>query len=223
MFQKMQEKRELTIRQAISTALHSGETLFCLSRSHSSESYYAVVMNVQQQYIIFRLSEHGTYSGFLSIPTFQVAPGPKLANLIRGYLEGNSWANLSYEDFFALLIIIFGRKKHVNFQIDDLFSIFSESKQGMIFYQVRSYNHGKRIDDNGLESKTNRIFRKLYALGLISSYTQPDQTLLVYVSEAGKRLVDQFSGQYISQFIDDYQNFDWGFVKVPQPKDESNN
>lgn len=211
----MHEKRELTIRQAIALALRPKEELLSLNKSHKSESVYAIIINEQRQYIGFRLSEHGTYSGFLSIPTFQIAPAPKLALAIQNYLAGNSWTNLSYQDFYVLKIITFGKQHQVTFQIDDLFAVFSEQKQGMIFYQVRQYHHNKRIDANGLNELTNQTFRKLFSIGVIASYTQPDNTLSVYVTEAGRRLIDKFSNQYITQFAKDFSEIDGGNIKAP--------
>ena len=126
----MHEERELMIRQAIELAVHSDEELFSLNKAHKSESLYAVVINDQLQYIAFRLSEHGAYSGFLSIPTFQITSVPKLAQAIQDYLAGNSWTSLSYQDFFVLEVIIYSHKHKVSFQIDDLFSAFSDEKQG---------------------------------------------------------------------------------------------
>lgn len=213
----MSSDRELFIKRTIVDNLETGEYIASLSDTRSSESMYAALINDKQQYLTFRISHHSTYSGFLSIPTFVASREDPLEVSLKDYMQKATWINLDYNDFFVLSVIKLSREHGVSFQVDDLYSIFTEETQGMMFYQVRTSHHKRRVKKvlaNGLNESTNQVFRKLYSTALIST-REEDGILRIYISAAGIRLLDLFAKFYIQKFSEDYKNVDWNNIVLP--------
>lgn len=211
----MNEEKELNIKKSIIDSLGDNEYLLSFNKARKSESIYVTLLNNEDRYLTFRTSHHSSYSGFLSIPTFNTSNLINFKNELNDYLSIASWINFSYNDFFILSVIKNSLKHGVKFQIDDLYSIFSEESQGMIFYQIRKSSKKKRVDVNSFDEETNQAFRKLYSTALISSYKNGDQTLSVYISEPALRLLDIFSKNYLQTFIKDNSNINWNNISLP--------
>lgn len=214
----MRSEREIGIAKIIVDHLDSQDRMLCFTSTRHSESDYVTLLNSINQYLTFRISHHEAYSGFLSVPTFVISKSKPLGKILDEYLPKLTWINLDYLDYFILSVIQFSKKHGVVFQIDDLYSIFSDEKQGMVFYQCRSGHSHRRtkiVAANGMNEETNKVFRKLYATSLISS-RKTDDTLSIYISEAGFRMIDYFAPKYINQFSKDYVNLDWNDVSVPK-------
>ncbi len=210
-------RKEIRMKQAIIGSLANDENLICFSKTRNSESAYVTLLNESKRYITFRLSNHEAYSGFLSVPTFVTSKSNPLGTELRSYLDKASWFNIDYGDYFMMAVIKHSRSHKISFQIDDLYSAFSDEKQGMIFYEVMDYHsHRKsKIQVNGLDENVNQVMRKLFATTLISSYKKNNGELLVYLSEAGFRLLDIFSKDYIDKFSSDYENINWDNIQIP--------
>lgn len=209
--------RELKVKQIIINILNDDERLVCLSKTHNSESMYVTLLNESQRYITFRISNHEAYSGFLSVPTFVLSKSNSLGPVIRDYLDKASWFNVDYSSYFMMSVIKHSQSHKISFQIDDLYSAFSDEKQGMVFYEVHNYHsHNKKsITANGLDEDVNQIMRKLYSTSLISSYKKGNGELLIFLSESGFRLLDIFSKNYINKFVSDYENIRWNDINLP--------
>lgn len=209
-------ERELMVRQAVAKVLTAQQRLLAVTRTRKSESLYVCVLNEQRQYVTFRVSFHAAKSGFLSVPTFVTGNPEILEQAVRDYLSKATWLTLTYRDYFVLSVITVSHLHHIRFQIDDLYNIFSDEKEAMIFYQVRDSYKKKHIIVNGLEEATNQVFRKLFASGLIASHQRPGDTPTVYVSEMGMRLLDDFALPFVQRFMTDYAQLDWNNITLPE-------
>lgn len=215
----MSAKREDYVKETVNNILSPTEEILCISKARNSESMYVTLVNDQRQYLPFRVSNHATYSGFLSVPTFTASSD--LADLVQDYVDKSSWISLSYEDYFMIKVIARSRKFGTSIQIDDLYSVFTDEKQGMIFYQVkvkhRKVNRNKisQTNVNAMDEPTNDVLRKLYATNLISSRQTSDGNLVVYVSEAGFNVMHRFDEDYKTRFEEDYLDFNWFDVSLP--------
>lgn len=211
--------KELLFKKAIVDNLSAGERIICLSEARKSKSSYATLLNSNHQYLTFRISHHSTYSGFLSIPTFETSKEKPLEVFLKEYMPIATWIPFDYKDFFVLSVIKLSENHGISFQIDDLYSVFSNELQGMIFYQVRVSHRRQRVRKiaaNVLDDEVNQVFRKLYATSLISSRKDSSDTLRLYISAAGMRLLDLFTNEYIHDFISDYKNMDWENIRLPE-------
>ncbi|KRK95931.1 hypothetical protein FD25_GL002391 [Levilactobacillus acidifarinae DSM 19394] len=215
----MLKKRELYVYQVVVAAMGPQDRFLAVHRTRKSESLYVCLVNQQGKFVTFRISSHAAKSGFLSIPTFAMTHRERLEAQLRLYLPKASWTPLTYADYFVLSVMIFSHRHHVYFQIDDLYGIFTEEKEGMLFYQVRDPYKHKRIVVNGVEETTNRVMRKLFAFGLIASLERSGETPSLYVSEIGMQLLDYYASTYVEQFTQDYQKLDWSNVRVSQEAD----
>lgn len=211
----MFKERDLYVRQVVVAAMGPEERLLSINRTRSSETMYVCLVNQQDLFVTFRVSYHMAGSGFLSIPTFAMSHLEKFEAEIHNYLPKASWTPLTYSDYFMLSVLTYSHVHHILFQIDDLYSIFAEEKEAMIFYQVRESYKKKHIEVNGLSAGTNQVMRKLFAFGLISSHQVKGETPGVYVSAMGMRLLDYYADTYVEQFMQDYQDLDWNRVVLP--------
>ena len=213
----MSEQQELQAKTAIVHAMRPQERLASFYRSRKSKSMYLILANDAGDYLPIRISNHRAFSGFLSVPTFELFPATRLETDIRAYLATADWIPFTYQDFFVLSLVKYGHHRGSMIQIDDSYLTFSEETQAIAFYQVvRSH---KQIVMNGLSVKMNQVLGKLYATDLIGSFTK-DGLLLVYLTEGGRRLLDLSANKHMDQFIQDYATLNWRVLDVPSNTSE---
>lgn len=212
----MSKGREWFVRRAVITVMGPQNHLLTIHRARKSESLYVCLVNQQKEFVTFRVSSHAAKSGFLSIPTFDMTQCQEFKAQLRLYLPKASWTALTYADYFLLSVMACSHLNHVYFQIDDLYGIFTEEKEAMIFYQVRDPYKHKHIVVSGLEETTNRVMRKLFSFGLVASLERNEATPSLYVSEMGMGLLTYYKNTYSERFKRDYRHLDWNNVVVPK-------
>ncbi|WP_424321221.1 hypothetical protein ACPD8N_03290 [Lacticaseibacillus chiayiensis] len=210
----MNEKRELQVKAAIAGALGDENCLISFYCARKSQSIYVILGRHMCQYLAIRISNHRAFSGFQKVPTFFLRSQEQLAAELSEFLKTATWRTFDYQDFFVLSLVKFGHHHGTTFQIDDSYATFSEETQAMIFYQLIRLGRRQRVMMNALPAELNQALAKLYASDLIGSFSN-QQSLLVYLSEGGRRLLDLHAGQYMPQFMQDYQQVDWHNLNLP--------
>lgn len=210
----MNEKRELQVKAAIAGALDAEDCIISFYCARKSQSIYVILGRPMSQYLAIRISNHRAFSGFQKVPTFFLRSQEQLTEELTEFLKTANWLTFDYQDFFVLSLIKYGHHHGTTFQIDDSYATFSEESQAMIFYQLIHLGRRQQVMMNALPEDLNHALAKLYASDLIGSFSN-QQSLLVYLSEGGRRLLDLHVGQYIAQFMEDYEQVNWRNLNLP--------
>ena len=211
---QMSEKLELHVKAAIAQALDSGDHMISFYRARKSQSMYVILGHSQDQYLPIRVSNHRSFSGFQKVPTFVLRSQEQLTADLTAFLKTAPWLRFCYRDFFVLSLVKYGHHHRTTFQIDDSYATFSQESQAMIFYQLIQLGKRPRVMMNGLSADLNQALGQLYGTDLIGSFTS-QKSLLMYLTEGGRRLLDIYACQYIEQFMEDYHETDWHNLQLP--------
>lgn len=199
----MNVEPEIILRKTISEVLRKDQRLLCLTKIRHSDSMYVTLLNDKNQYL-----------------TLTTTRDDSLKESLPALLREAAWQNFDYNDYFILSILKDSHNYHVSWQT------MEPSSSNINFYQVKSLRKEgfKKIKFDNIDDKTNQVLQKLYATGLVLSYQTAEKSCLLYLSEAGLRLVDYFNDKYIEKFAKDYRYIDWNnpqLVVEPESKDQA--
>lgn len=209
----MKIKNLLAIRQNIYKLLTPEEQLLAFSSSKSGSSVYVLLINSNNEYICFRISDHQT-SPFYSNRTFFFKDDLENLSLsIRQYLDKTSWYKFTYTDFYGLLCLKYMKIKDMSVYIDNSANIFGNEDMGMLFYQMVERSHNKK-DIHAVSETFQKTLRKLYSSGLISDIKLFDGARLIYTTAEGAAMLELNMPIFLNKFIQDYDSINWNYIEV---------
>lgn len=198
----------------VQNILYSEERILNFYIAKKTKSAYFIIVKGENEFITFRVSNHPTNS-FYSNRTFSSKNDlNQLLEDIRNYMDKSGWYVFKYEDYFCLKALSKIPYKLMKFYIDNTMGMFDFSLGGLIFYQSLEYGK-KNKQFNAVSESFQKGLRKLFASGLISSYRESKDKILIYINRSGRFMMDYMEDRYIDRFKKDEKNINYKYIEVP--------
>lgn len=199
----------------VKNILKNDENILCFYFAKKTKSAYFIITKDENEFITFRVSNHPT-SSFYSNRTFNNKKElSQLLEEIRNYMDKSDWYVFKYEDYFSLKVLSKIPFERIQFYIDNTMGIFDHSLGGLVFYQSRKFGRNNK-EFNIVSESFQKELRKLFASGLIGSYREGKDDILVYINRSGKFIMDYMDEKYKDRFKADEKDIDYKYIEVPE-------
>lgn len=199
----------------VKNILKDDERILSFYYAKKTKSAYFIITRDENEFITFRISNHPT-SSFYSNRTFNNKKElSQLLEEIRDYMDKSDWYVFKYEDYFSLKALSKIPFERIQFYIDNTMGIFDHSLGGLVFYQSREFGRNNK-EFNIVSESFQKELRKLFASGLIGSYREGRDEILVYINKSGKFMLDYMDEKYKDRFKADEKDIDYKYIEVPE-------